>query len=103
MIPSYETLVVSLDEHVATVCLNRPDKANAMNGPMWSELQACFEWLDEEPSVRVVILAGNGKVLFMGTDSAWRWRRGSAMRRTQRGAARRFVAPCCACRAISTL
>ena len=68
MHPSYETLAVSLDRHVATVCLNRPDKANAMNGPMWSELQQCFEWLDEEPSVRVVILAGNGKHFCAGLD-----------------------------------
>ena len=68
MLPSFETLAVSLDQHVATVCLNRPDKANAMNGPMWTELQQCFEWLDEEPAVRAVILAGNGKHFCAGLD-----------------------------------
>ena len=49
MPPSFETLDLALKNKVATVCLNRPDKANAMNGLMWSELQICFEWLDEEP------------------------------------------------------
>jgi len=67
-IPSFETLDVSVEEQVATVRLNRPDKANAMNAAMWDELQICFEWLDEEPSVRVVILAGNGKHFCAGLD-----------------------------------
>jgi enoyl-CoA hydratase len=68
MSPSFETLEVSIAEHVATVLLNRPDKANAMNGTMWDELQRCFEWLDAEPSVRAVILAGNGKHFCAGLD-----------------------------------
>lgn len=68
MPPSFETLELSIEEQVATVCLNRPDKANAMNAPMWDELQSCFEWLDQESSVRVVILAGNGKHFCAGLD-----------------------------------
>lgn len=70
MTPTFETLEVSIEEQVATVCLNRPDKANAMNGAMWDELQTCFEWLDEEPTVRAVILAGNGKHFCAGLDLA---------------------------------
>jgi enoyl-CoA hydratase len=68
MIPSYESLELSVEDKVATVCLNRPDKANSMNAQVWDELQACFEWLDSEPSVRVVILAGNGKHFCAGLD-----------------------------------
>jgi enoyl-CoA hydratase len=68
MPPIFETLEVSIEEQVATVHLNRPDKANAMNGAMWDELQGCFEWLDAEPDVRVVILAGNGKHFCAGLD-----------------------------------
>ena len=68
MIPSFETLELSIEAQVATVCLNRPDKANAMNAPMWEELQRCFEWLDQEPSVRAVVLAGNGKHFCAGLD-----------------------------------
>ncbi len=70
MIPSFETLELSIEHQVATVCLNRPDKANAMNAAMWEELQSCFEWLDQEPSVRAVILAGNGKHFCAGLDLA---------------------------------
>ena len=68
--PSFETLELTFDEQVATVHLNRPDKANSMNTVLWAELQACFEWLDEEPAVRVVILAGNGNHFCAGLDLA---------------------------------
>jgi len=68
MLPSYETLELQLEEYVATVCLNRPDKANSMSAQLWEDLQSCFEWLDQEPSVRVVILAGNGKHFCAGLD-----------------------------------
>jgi len=67
-LPNYETLALSLEEGVATVCLNRPDKANSMNAAMWVELQACFEWVDAEPAVRVAILAANGKHFCAGID-----------------------------------
>ena len=70
MTPTFETLELQIDQHVATVSLNRPDRANAMNEALWAELQTCFEWLDEEPSVRAIILAGNGKNFCSGIDLA---------------------------------
>ena len=68
--PLYTTLAVQLEEHVAWVALNRPEKANAMNEPMWAEIQTCFEWLDTEPSVRVVVLCGEGRHFCAGIDLA---------------------------------
>jgi len=70
MPPSFETLELQIEQQVATVSLNRPDKANSMNAAMWNELQTCFDWLDQEPTVRVVILAGNGKHFCAGLDLA---------------------------------
>ena len=70
MVPSFETLELQIEEQVATVSLNRPDKANSMNGAMWEELQVCFEWLDQEPSVRAVVLAANGTHFCAGLDLA---------------------------------
>ncbi len=68
--PSFTTLELQFDNQVATVSLNRPDKANCMNADMWAELQTCFEWLDAEPSVRAVILAGQGNHFCAGLDLA---------------------------------
>ncbi|MCB1854241.1 MAG: crotonase/enoyl-CoA hydratase family protein [Halieaceae bacterium] len=69
-LPSFETLELQVDDHVATVSLNRPDKANSMSAAMWEELQGCFEWLDSEPMVRAVVLTGNGKHFCAGLDLA---------------------------------
>ena len=68
MTPSFETLGLELENNVATVMLNRPDSANAMNAPMWVDIHKCFEWLDSEPSVRVVVLMGSGKNFCSGLD-----------------------------------
>lgn len=67
-LPVFETLTLSLDAHVAQVMLNRPDKANAMSAAMWHELEACFRWCSDEPAVRVVVLAANGKHFCAGID-----------------------------------
>ena len=65
---NYETLSVTLDNHIATVRLNRPDKANAMNAPMWQEIRKAFQWVDETPEARVAILEGEGKLFTAGID-----------------------------------
>ena len=67
-VPQYETLLLTLDDHILDIRLNRPKNANAMNAPMWQELQAAFEWADETPAVRVVILSGEGKHFCAGID-----------------------------------
>lgn len=68
MLPTFETLSLSVDSHIAHVQLNRPNKANAMNLPMWGELQTCFEYLSSADDVRVVVLSGAGKNFCAGID-----------------------------------
>ncbi|MBB3046675.1 enoyl-CoA hydratase [Litorivivens lipolytica] len=65
---TFETLAVTVENHIAHVQLNRPEKANAMNLPMWGELQTCFEALSDEPDVRVIVLSGAGKNFCAGID-----------------------------------
>ena len=65
---TYKTLTVSLNQHVATVRLNRPEKANAMNADMWQEIRQAFRWVDDTPDARVAILAGEGKLFTAGID-----------------------------------
>jgi enoyl-CoA hydratase len=66
--PTLETLAISLDAHVATVRLNRPDKANAMNWAMWQDIRSAMQWADRTPEVRVVIVEGEGKHFTSGID-----------------------------------
>jgi enoyl-CoA hydratase len=67
-LPTFETLKIELLDAVATVELNRPEKANAMNLRMWLELREAFKWIDEEPTVRVAVLRGAGPCFTAGID-----------------------------------
>ena len=53
---------------IAWVRLNRPAKKNAMNPPAWREAPPLFEALDQDPEIRVVILAANGPCFSVGID-----------------------------------
>ena len=64
----YETLSVSLENHIATVRLNRPDKANAMSATMWQEIRQVFQWVDVTPEARVAVLQGEGRCFTAGID-----------------------------------
>jgi hypothetical protein len=66
----FSTLDVTLDGGVATIALNRPDKANAMSEPMWYEIEQAMQWLDETPEARVGVLVGRGKYFTSGIDLA---------------------------------
>jgi enoyl-CoA hydratase len=68
MIPSCETLSVAMQDGVVTVNLNRPEKANAMNEPMWQDIRAVFRWVDATPEARVAIIGGNGRIFTAGID-----------------------------------
>jgi enoyl-CoA hydratase/carnithine racemase len=59
--------MVSTNEGIATVTFNR-GKVNAMNEPMVEELTACFEELESDSSVRVVIVTGRGSFFSFGFD-----------------------------------
>jgi enoyl-CoA hydratase len=66
--PSFETLTLRVENQIATVRLNRPEKLNAMNAAMWSELRSAFRHIDETPEIRVAILEGEGKAFTAGID-----------------------------------
>lgn len=65
---SFETLTVSVEDHIATVRLNRPEKLNAMNAAMWNDIRSAFRHVDETPEIRVAILEGEGKAFTAGID-----------------------------------
>lgn len=67
---TYERLDARLDGAVATIALNRPDKGNALDLPMWHELRQAMRWLDETPEARVGVLTGHGNHFCTGIDLA---------------------------------
>ena len=61
-------VTLSVVEHVARVTLNRPDKHNAIDYQMFSELAGAGKQLAEDRSVRAVILHGAGEHFCAGID-----------------------------------
>ena len=53
---------------VAHLTLNTPEKLNALSDAMLAELQSQFDELAETPSIRAVVLKGNGKAFCAGHD-----------------------------------
>ena len=56
---------------VATVTLNRPEVNNAYDGGLINGVLSAMEELGKKPSLRVVVLKGNGKHFQAGADLKW--------------------------------
>ncbi|MCL6638258.1 MAG: enoyl-CoA hydratase/isomerase family protein [Firmicutes bacterium] len=60
---SFETLLVGIEDGIATITLNRPP-VNPLNSKLYRELAQAAEELDNDPAVRAVILTGSGEKAF---------------------------------------
>ena len=68
MVFKNESVLVACANGVATVTLNRPDKANAMDAGMAEEFRTALWGLDEDPSVRAIVVTGAGRDYCSGID-----------------------------------
>ena len=62
---AYETLILSREEAVAIITLNRPP-ANAISEPLIRELNAALNELQADVVVRAVVITGSGDRIFCG-------------------------------------
>jgi methylglutaconyl-CoA hydratase len=77
---------------VAQVTMSRPAVFNAFDEAMIGELDAAFAQLGDDASVRVIVLAGEGKHFSAGADLQWMQRASSASQEWNLEDARRFAA-----------
>jgi methylglutaconyl-CoA hydratase len=90
---AFETLAVSRRRAgVAQVTMARPAVFNAFDEAMIAELNAAFAALAEDGSVRVIVLAGEGRHFSAGADLQWMQRASTASREWNLQDARRFAA-----------
>jgi len=69
--PEQQYIVVERDEPIAVVTINRPDKLNALNWGLVSELADQLEALDRDEAIRCIVLTGAGNKAFAaGADIA---------------------------------
>jgi enoyl-CoA hydratase/carnithine racemase len=67
---TFETILLAVDDGIATLTLNRPDRLNAFTTQMMSEMIAAFDITDADDSVKAVIVTGAGRGFCAGADLA---------------------------------
>lgn len=66
----FETVAYQEKDGILHVKLNRPDKRNAVNQQLISDVTQCFAEVAALPEVKAVLLSGEGKCFSAGTDLA---------------------------------
>lgn len=68
---AFETITITVDNSIAELVLNRPEKHNALNALMIREIRQAVSELSSLESVRVVVLAARGRSFCAGGDLTW--------------------------------
>ena len=64
----YETILVDVQDDVATITLNRPDRLNAWTGQMHHDLDAAIAACNDDPNVGAMVVTGAGRGFCAGAD-----------------------------------
>ena len=65
---TFETIKLTRDAGVVRLTLNRPEKKNAINATMWSELERVFDEVSRRRADRVLVVGGAGGAFCSGAD-----------------------------------
>ncbi|NWE77790.1 enoyl-CoA hydratase-related protein [Pseudomonas yamanorum] len=68
MISDYECFAISVENGIAHLLLNRPEKSNSLTRAFWSDLPAVVDELSRSGKVRAMIISAQGKVFCGGLD-----------------------------------
>lgn len=66
-----KAILLEVEKGLATVTLNRPGAANAMNLEFMQEIHAVASECSNDPDIRAVLLTGAGKMFSVGGDLGW--------------------------------
>ncbi|MBV7335342.1 enoyl-CoA hydratase/isomerase family protein [Chloroflexi bacterium TSY] len=66
--PNFQTLFFSIDQNVALIKLNRPERRNALTRELLTELKSAIDLSTNDRTVRAVLLTGEGKGFCAGQD-----------------------------------
>lgn len=64
----YENIIVTHEDALGLIQLNRPAVLNALNGAVMIELAAALDDLDRDEAVRCIVLTGNERAFAAGAD-----------------------------------
>ena len=63
-------VIYEVTSGIATITLNRPDKLNSFTHQMHADLRAAFDLIDQDSSIRVIVITGAGRGFCAGQDLA---------------------------------
>jgi len=63
-------VIYESNQGVAKITLNRPEKLNSFTAQMHTEIRSALDLVDQDPSIRVVLITGAGKGFCAGQDLA---------------------------------
>ncbi|AMN40496.1 enoyl-CoA hydratase/isomerase family protein [Rhodoplanes sp. Z2-YC6860] len=72
-----QDILYSVDDSIATITINRPDRMNALTPEVQAEMHRRFDEADADPAVRVIILTGNGAAFCAGYDQGQKNEKGT--------------------------
>jgi len=64
----YESIIYKEKDGIVTVTLNRPNVLNAMNNQLWIDFESALEKVISDPSIKVLIITGQGRAFSTGAD-----------------------------------
>ena len=65
----YQTLLTTLDNGIFTITINRPDKLNALNRQVMTDLLSVIQEVENNAAIKAVLLTGAGQKAFVaGAD-----------------------------------
>ncbi|MHC4995759.1 MAG: enoyl-CoA hydratase-related protein, partial [Planctomycetota bacterium] len=67
---AYESILYDVEDQIATITLNRPDRMNAITKQLEDELLDAMRTAESDNAVRVIILTGAGRGFCAGADIA---------------------------------
>ena len=63
-----ETVLFDNEDGIATVTLNRPESLNSMNDALMQDISSAMKMVEEDESVRVLVITGAGRGFCSGAD-----------------------------------
>jgi enoyl-CoA hydratase len=61
----YQTLLVTIENGICTITINRPDKLNALNKDVFTDLNMVLDEIEKTAGIRTVIITGAGPKAFV--------------------------------------
>jgi 2-(1,2-epoxy-1,2-dihydrophenyl)acetyl-CoA isomerase len=67
---NFQNIIFTVEDGIARLTLNRPDKLNSFTGEMHAELRTALDRVQSDHSIRVLVLSGAGRAFSAGQDLA---------------------------------